>query len=362
MNTKPTKKKWTRVEWLLLLAPLSIFAALICWHSYSTYFMPRSFKCSGEVSAVSLSPDGKVLVSANDVALNVSELRFWRVKDGALLHETRLPFRSIESLDIASDGNTVVAACSDGRVRIWNLHSYQVQTTLKGHTASVSTARYSANGESVLSLGDDGRVLLWDCQKKLLSKILSTKAAGIAGDISTDGKWVAYPRERSRQTRKTHYGTTEYYDLGGAIEVVDLKSKSTRQLSAELAREVRFSTDGRVVACLSEPQTTITSGDILTMFDVRTGRELWSRSGFEWRELTSLHFSPDSKIIAAQGENYQVHLWSSSDGKLLKTLSVFSLSSVSESTALSASAISFSADGKTLVCRYGDVVKLFRLN
>ena len=362
MKAKPTKKRWTRTEWLLLLAPLSIFAALIGWHSYSTYFMPRSFKCSGEVSAVSLSPNGKVLVSANNVALNVSELKFWRAKDGELLHETRLPFRSIESLDIASDGNTVVAACSDGRVRIWNLHSYQVQTTLKGHAADVFTARYSANGKSVLSLGDEGRVLLWDCQKKRLTRILSTKSAGIAGDISSDGKWVAYPRERSRKTRKTHYGTTENYDLGGAIAVVDLKSNSTRQLSAELAREVRFSPDSRVMACLSEPQTTITSGDILTMFDVRTGRELWSRSGFRWRELTSLQFSPDSKIIAAQGEKYQVHLWRASDGKLLKTLSVFSLFNVSESTALSTSAISFSADGKVLVSRYGDEIKLFRLN
>ena len=66
---------------------------------------------------VAFSPDGKLLAAGN----GYSEVRWWRVADGALLHEPRGHTDSVNSVAFAPDGQRLVSGALDGSVRLWRV-------------------------------------------------------------------------------------------------------------------------------------------------------------------------------------------------------------------------------------------------
>ena len=56
----------------------------------------------------------------------------------------------------------IASGAYDNRIKIWDAASGDELLTLSGHTAAVTSVRFTPDGRSLISTGDDGAAILWD--------------------------------------------------------------------------------------------------------------------------------------------------------------------------------------------------------
>ncbi len=250
---------------------------------------------SGGVGALAFRPDGKTLISGSDD-------RTVRVWDLATGRQTRvLPHTGwIRSLCLSTDGLLVAAGESYpgwGSVRLWNLKSGELIRAWFADRAILRGVRLSRNDKSVIAALSDGSVRLWDNRTggnqpvpnggKRLSEVNDVVFSG-------DGQSVALRAE-------------------GDVQVVDIGSGKPRFTTSSSLRysACAFAPDGRSLAIarrgvgrrfelanreISVDNTTATS--TILWLDSQTGRV---RRELDVPESTvkCLAFSPDGTAVAA---------------------------------------------------------------
>lgn len=93
-----------------------------------------------------------------------------------LLHEQSL-ILPISCLDASLDGQLAASGCAQGLVRIWQLNTHQLQSTLKGHSAQVTCVKFSPNNLLVISGSEDKVLMVWTVADSTLT--LTYKVAHI---------------------------------------------------------------------------------------------------------------------------------------------------------------------------------------
>lgn len=168
---------------------------------------PKQFTiCEGhsaEVRSVCFSPDGAHLVSAS----SSGEIYVWNPDSGDLLSKIKGKVNDQISLDVdphsdmivvagerdavdlfriatgqhlrslsvesdkggfvrcvrfSPDGTQVIAGGDRKMIRIWDVKTSELRTTITGHTDTITSVQMSANGDRILSASLDGTVRLWD--------------------------------------------------------------------------------------------------------------------------------------------------------------------------------------------------------
>ena len=82
------------------------------------------------MSAMALSPDGKILASGGcgqvtAGACDQGEVRLWDVASGRIVGEPLAHEFTVESLEFSPDGKTLAAGDTLGRITLWDLPSSQ---------------------------------------------------------------------------------------------------------------------------------------------------------------------------------------------------------------------------------------------
>jgi len=72
------------------------------------------------------------------------------------------PKPGVIGLSLSRDGKTLVAAGTDGIIRVWDVASGQMQRTLTGHTNSIYKAEFSPNEKLIASSSRDTTARIWD--------------------------------------------------------------------------------------------------------------------------------------------------------------------------------------------------------
>ena len=93
---------------------------------------------------------------------------WWDVAKGNLIRTLAQPEGS--NLIFSSDGKTFATSAEavpgtakdDTLIRLWDVQSGKLKTTLKGHLAQVASAQFSADGQLFVTGSHDGTVRLWD--------------------------------------------------------------------------------------------------------------------------------------------------------------------------------------------------------
>ncbi|XP_048484798.1 protein qui-1 [Plutella xylostella] len=67
----------------------------------------------------------------------------------------------ISCLEVSRDGQLAASGCARGLVRVWQLSTHRLQTTLSGHMGHVTCVTFSPNNLLVLSGSEDRTVLVW---------------------------------------------------------------------------------------------------------------------------------------------------------------------------------------------------------
>jgi WD40 repeat protein len=208
----------------------------------------------------------------------------------------------------------LLAACEHGAIHGWNKEvTFGVRAgdgtpnVLRGHQGPVTALAW--NGGSILaSAGADQKILLWNMPDGEIAHSLAAGSVVRALAMSPDGKLLA---------------------SGGDDPAVQLWDPSTGKPGLKLSAH----TDWVVALAFSPDGKLLVSGGfdgIIRLWEAATGKKLFdipaqappppNTPAPPINIVRAITFSPDGKLLAAGGNDTQIHLFNPADGKYVRSL------------------------------------------
>jgi hypothetical protein len=196
----------------------------------------------------------------------------------------------VTGLVFLADGKTVIAACLDDKLHVYDPATAKERSAVEAHKDGVWAVALSADGKFLATGGGDNLVKLWDAATlKELKHFEGHTKEVLAVAFSPDGKTlVSGGADRSIRT----------WDVATAKEKKVWHGHELKVLS------VAFSPDGKTVASGGSCTASIPGfvggalhADQVRLWDAETGKEIGKRL----QTGTTVCFTPDGRTLAAAG-------------------------------------------------------------
>ncbi|MBD2772519.1 WD40 repeat domain-containing protein [Iningainema tapete] len=268
---------------------------------------------SGEVESVSFSPDGKTIAESS-----INTLTLWDILTGTELKTFTFKFRNYGFQ--FSPNSKVIAFADNDKTKLWDITAgREVKTLSSGNptfspdsktiaTTDNSERKLNPNSNSKDKFIGKGYVKLWDVST---GRELQT----LQGHLSVVNN-ITFSPDRKTLASASSDNTVRIWDIA--------TGKTLKILQGHLeALDVSFSPDGKTLAASNADTRTAVPYNFLiknsvNLWDVSTGREIKTLiQGDLLTKVNSIHFSPDSKILAATYRDGTTKLWDVSTGRVL---------------------------------------------
>ncbi len=270
------------------------------------------------VTNIAFSPDGKKLASGS----SDKTVRLWDVETGKQLHTLKGHRENVMCLAFSPDGNTI-AVGHWGGVYLWDANSGKRHRKInqlpihKKDTASVNSIAFSPDGNTIVTGNSDNSFYLWDSNTgKLIHTLSQTQ-------IDTQNYRIVQKTYFSRPVKSKPVwdssvafspdGNTIATGTRSGVDLFDAKSGQKNQIFQRRicsVRSIAFSPDGNTIA--------LSGSDNLLMFDMNTGQEITLPFSIV-KCVYSVGFTPKGSMVASGYVNNTLRLWDVDTGKVLFT-------------------------------------------
>jgi len=253
----------------------------------------------GSAIAVSLSPDGKLLVAGD----TNGEIHIWNVTDGQKRLSIKAHTGWIWAVPFSPDGAYIASSSEDHTVKVWDVETGKCERTLVGHRKRVASVLWHPDGRQLVSGSEDQTIKVWDMATGRCEQTLVGHGEAIGPiAISPDGRIVA--------SGSPVVNTLELWNIERG-ECVGELSGHTQGM-----RAIAFSPDNQTLVS-GGMDTTVRVWDFKTLECVRT---LEGHSDTIW----SMAVSADGCLIVSAGEDKAIKIWDACTGTCVRTLHGFS--------------------------------------
>jgi WD40 repeat protein len=154
----------------------------------------RDVDPSEQIRHIAFSPNGKFLVGGSENG----KIRIWNVNTGNVERSFAAHTAKIQGLEFNPDGTLLASASEDSTVKLWDVSNWTLRGTLIGHRSGVYEIAFSPDGKLLLSGSDDKTARLWDVasSKEIITPIQHNSPVW-AVDFEPDGKLIATGSEDS---------------------------------------------------------------------------------------------------------------------------------------------------------------------
>ncbi|WP_392533160.1 protein kinase [Nostoc sp. C117] len=280
------------------------------------------------VLSVAISPDGKTIASSGDDR----KIKLWNLATGKLISSLNTYAQQVNTVVISPDGKILVSGGDDNNIKIWNLATGKQIRTLVGHSDSIHALAISLDSQTLVSGSDDNTIKIWDLATGEQIRTLTGHTFWVRS--------VAMNEDGAILASGSFDKTIKIWNLVKGYSIRTLEGNS------QTVTTVAISPDGKTLASGSRDRT-------IKLWNLATGREIRTLTGHS-NTVTTVAFSADGKILASGSRDRTIKLWNPATGEEIVTLAGHTNTVTS---------VTFSPDNKTLVSASEDnTIKIWRLS
>jgi len=245
---------------------------------------------------------------------------------------------AITAISFSPDGRLLASASLDRSVRLWDIATRKNLRILRGHTDEVYTVVFSPDGQYLASSGYDRRVIVWQPASGKIVQNISLSSWSTAIGFSADGRLgvadhqgnIAILNPKTGLMIRKWKVDLGVFSLafspdgrslvtGGPINVWDVQTgEKLKELPAPGGvTAIVFSPDGRFLVTAhwrgSARLWNFATGELINTLEPKVTRRVRGPSGYVALDLempmAAAAFSPDGKFVLTAGEDKAVRIW-----------------------------------------------------